>query len=631
MENQYGIKGLLGLALAVPFFVACGSDSGTSAQEGASSGVISGASSSSAAAGASSAVTGGTSSVAVVTPASSAESGTYSSASGDVSITLSDAGSTTTNSSCVAISGSTVKITCSGTYVFSGSLSNGQIQVEDASTDTGNVYLVLNGVSVTNTSDAPVYVVNAEKTLIVLPEGSTSTLTDASTRSPVTRSDGTLDTTGACVYSKDDLTIKGPGSLTVYGNYNNGIHSSNDLKFRDDPQVYVKAVNNGIKGKQSVDIDGGTFTVITTSGDGIKADSTGEAGKDYVNISGGSFTITSGADGIQAKSYVLISGGTLNIQTGDGVANTTKSESMGGMGGSSNCNSMGGFGPGGSTNCSSSSTSTSDSSSYKGIKADSAVTITGGTITLKTVEDAIHSNRVVNIEGGYITASGRRGIHADDTSNVTGGTLLVTNSYEGIEASVINMKGGVSAIYSTDDGWNASNSDANFGESPVIHVSGGYHYVKTGSGDTDGIDSNGDIYFEGGVLVVEAGGNIIDKGDSGNAVYYTAGVFLGFGSQIEGIPGSGNPKCYSGSVSSGTRFTVAPSGSVLSTFAATQSASMVAYFNSANTGSSAYTGGTVSGATETTLGSYGAYGESGTISGGSSVSMSTCSASGPGM
>lgn len=626
MENQYGIKGLLGLVLAVPFFVACGSDSGTSASEGASSGVST-ESSSSVAAVTSSAVAGGTSSVAVATPASSAESGIYSSASGDVSITLSDAGSTATNASCVAISGSTVKITCSGTYVFTGSLSNGQIQVEDASTDTGNVYLVLNGVSVTNTSDAPVYVVNAEKTLIVLPEGSTSTLTDASTRSPVTRSDGTLDTTGACVYSKDDLTIKGPGSLTVYGNYNNGIHSSNDLKFRDDPQVYVKAVNNGIKGKQSVDIDGGTFTVITTSGDGIKADSTGEAGKDYVNISGGSFTITSGADGIQAKSYVLISGGTFNIQTGDGVANTTKSESMGG---STNCNSIGGFGPGGSTNCSSSSTSTDDSSSYKGIKADSAVTITGGTITLKTVEDAIHSNRVVNIEGGYITASGRRGIHADDTSNVTGGTFLVTNSYEGIEASVINMKGGVSAIYSTDDGWNASNSDANFGESPVIHVSGGVHYVKTGSGDTDGIDSNGDIYFEGGVLVVEAGGNIIDKGDSGNAVYYTAGVFLGFGTQNEGVPTSGNPVCYSGNVGSGTRFTVAPSSTVLSTFAATQSASMVVYFNSANTGSSAYTGGTVSGATETTLGSYGAYGEGGTISGGASVSMSTCSSSGQG-
>src|SRR5574344_255835 len=420
MENQYGIKGLLGLALAVPFFVACGSDSGTSAQEGASSGVISGASSSSAAAGASSAVTGGTSSVAVVTPASSAESGTYSSASGDVSVALADAGITATDSACLTITGSTVKITCSGTYVFTGSLSDGQIQVEDATTDTGNVYLVMNGVSITNKADAPLYVINAEKTLIVLAENSKNIFTDASSRSAITKSDGTLDTTGACVYSKDDLTIKGPGSLTVYGNYNNGIHSSNDLKFRDDPQVYVKAVNNGIKGKQSVDIDGGTFTVITTSGDGIKADSTGEAGKDYVNISGGSFTITSGADGIQAKSYVLISGGTLNIQTGDGVANTTKSESMGGMGGSSNCNSMGGFGPGGSTNCSSSSTSTSsDSSSYKGIKADSAVTITGGTITLKTVEDAIHSNRVVNIEGGYITASGRRGIHADDTSNVT--------------------------------------------------------------------------------------------------------------------------------------------------------------------------------------------------------------------
>ena len=497
----------------------------------------------------------------------------------------------------VVVNGSIVTINCSGSYSVSGTTSNGQIIVETASTDTGNVYLYLKGITMTNTSDAPIYVKNAEKTFLVMESGTTNTFTDASTRASGT------DTAGACIYSKDDLTLKGTGTLKVYGKYNNGIHTTNDLRVRETPTLIVEAVNNALKGKEMVDIENGTFNLTTTSGDGIKVDSTDDTSKDSIYITAGTFTIKAGADGIQAYNSVRILGGTFTITAGTGVANTTKTESQGGG-----------------------STSTEDDSSLKGIKAGSNVTISGGTFTIHTEEDAIHSNHVVNINNGSFSIIGRRGAHADDTLNVNGGTFVVTNSYEGLEAYVINMNGGVSAIYATDDGWNASNGSS----AGTINVTGGYHYVKTGSGDTDGIDSNGDINLKGGVLVIEAGGNIIDKGDNNNTVNYTGGILLGFGSQVEGTPSSGNPVCYSGTVNSGSRFSIAPSSTVLSTYTMTQSASKVIYINSANTGSSGYTGGTYTAGTETKFGSYGTYGEGGTISGGTSVTMSTCTTSGPG-
>jgi len=536
------------------------------------------------------------SSVTVVSSSSVIASGNCGTTAPEIVYTTSGVTVTSDNGG-VVVNGSIVTINCSGSYSVSGTTSNGQIIVETASTDTGNVYLYLKGITMTNTSDAPIYVKNAEKTFLVMESGTTNTFTDASTRASGT------DTAGACIYSKDDLTLKGTGTLKVYGKYNNGIHTTNDLRVRETPTIIVEAVNNALKGKEMVDIENGTFNLTTTSGDGIKADSTDDTSKDSIYITAGTFTIKAGADGIQAYNSVRILGGTFTITAGTGVANTTKTESQGGG-----------------------STSTEDDSSLKGIKAGSNVTISGGTFTIHTEEDAIHSNHVVNINNGFFSIIGRRGAHADDTLNVNGGTFVVTNSYEGLEAYVINMNGGVSAIYATDDGWNASNGSS----AGTINVTGGYHYVKTGSGDTDGIDSNGDINLKGGVLVIEAGGNIIDKGDNNNTVNYTGGILLGFGSQVEGTPSSGNPVCYSGTVNSGSRFSIAPSSTVLSTYTMTQSASKVIYINSANTGSSGYTGGTYTAGTETKFGSYGTYGEGGTISGGTSVTMSTCTTSGPG-
>lgn len=491
--------------------------------------------------------------------------------------------------------------------------------------DTDKVYLYLNNLTLSST-DAPIYVQNADKTFLMLIDGTTNTLADASSRTATyQKADGTIDTTNACVYSKDDLTFKGNGNLTIYGNYNNAVQSSNDIKIKDFPQITITATNHGIKGKGSVEIEGGNFTINTTNGDAIKSDEGEDEGyvanKGYVQITGGNFNISAGDDAIQAYNYVFIADSNttpvIEIKTGTGASTQTNSGSMGGSWGGN------------------SSTTTTDTTSLKAIKADSLVLINAGIFTINSADDAIHSNGTVRINGGDITiAATDDAIHGDVLFQLNSGKVTVTQSYEGFEAYELEINGGESSVYASDDGWNAAGGtdntssgdsfrpgQSNSTSSGVIHIKGGYHYVKTGSGDTDGIDSNGDINVIGGALVIEAGGNIIDNNGSVN---YTAGILLGMGKQIEGIPSSGNPKCFS-NLNANTRFSVMSNETVLSTFTATQSASTGIYVNS--TTGDFYTGGTYSNPTiETFFG----YGEGGSLSNGTQLTSSTCSSSGMG-
>lgn len=157
----------------------------------------------------------------------------------------------------------------------------------------------------------------------------------------------------------------------------------------------------------------------------------------------------------------------------------------------------------------------SDGSSYstKGVKAANEITISGGTITIEAYDDGIHANNDggmlengvdptgnVTIVGGNITVSSDDdGIHADGTLTISGGIVNVVISYEGIEAPNIVFSGGTTTVYSTDDAVNAS------GDNPLITIAGGYIDLATPSGDTDTLDSNGDIKMTGGTLVIKNG------------------------------------------------------------------------------------------------------------------------------
>ena len=178
-----------------------------------------------------------------------------------VYVTLSDDGITGETDG-VAINGQTVTITEEGTYVFSGTLSEGQIVVD---ADDAKVQIVLDNVDITCASSAAVYVKSAEKVFVTLAEGSQNTLRN--TDEYVAIDDNNID---AVIFSKSDLTLNGTGSLTI-----------------------VSAEGHGIVSKDDLVLTSGTY-VITSASHGL-------SGKDSVRIANGSYTIVSGKDGIHAQ------------------------------------------------------------------------------------------------------------------------------------------------------------------------------------------------------------------------------------------------------------------------------------------------------------------------------------------
>lgn len=490
------------------------------------------------------------SSVGGTTPASSSAFVSESNGNSPAIAYATTGATVTNNNGCVTVTGGEVVISCAGDYDFSGSYkgADAQIRVNSPKADSG-VYLNLRGLTLENTVDAPIYVQQASKTFVVAKKETVNTLTDAATRTKTftyqnANGETKVDTTAATIYSKDDLTIKGAGTLNVTGNANNGIHSANDLRFRGETIVTVNAKNNGVKGKGSVQIGSGNLTITTTDGDGIKSDecvenTTGECtakvdGKGYVEITGGTINITAGDDGIQAinKIYINENDGTVNIKVKAGDGEPDVANSGNGFGGG-----MGGFGggnwgrPGSNTgNTGSTGTTTSTEISNKGIVSADSIIINAGTIDVASHKDAIHSNTYVDVYGGTFTLAGRNAIHADEVITIHDGTLHMTKTFEALEARQIIAKGGVTASESSNDGWNAGTGNEGCTGNCKIEVTGGVHYLHIGSGDTDGMDSNGDINISGGVVVVECeiSGGMGGSFDANGKTSITAKSVLGF-------------------------------------------------------------------------------------------------------
>ena len=507
-----------------------------------------------------------------------------------VSIT-SDFTVTSDTSDGVTQSGSVYTITKAGEYTVAGLLSEGQLIVDAG--DEDEITIVLNGTSITCSSGSPIYVKNASEVKIKSEENSFNEVIDNRTEATEDSSD---DAVNAAIYATCDLKLVGKGALVVTGNYNNGIQSKDNLSIKN-VIVKVTAVNNAVKGNDAVDIESGNIIAISAKGDGIKTSNSNISNKGnqkgIVTITGGNIDVYAACDGIDAAYVVDISGdGNLNIYTDtyseyseevtssgsssgtstsrNSSANKTASANtvsyvaasdtianapggfgggnMGGMDGQNGGNKAGDDRPGMPGDFNESGNSSGKSYSTKGIKAESEINISGFTINISSTDDGIHANSdsgvletgedgkgTIVINGGSITiSSGDDSIHADKQLDVNDGYINVVTSYEGLEAMTINLNGGTIYVYATDDGINACTGDGK--TSPIVNVTAGYIDITTASGDTDGIDSNGNYVQTGGFVLVKGGsssGNVSGSIDVDGTVTITGGTCVALGGICE--------------------------------------------------------------------------------------------------
>ncbi|MDW8576005.1 carbohydrate-binding domain-containing protein [Streptococcus suis] len=198
----------------------------------------------------------------------------------------------------VTLSNDGLKITEGGTYILTGSTTAGVTVETDA-----NVRIILAGAEISSSETAAINVINADNVELEIKDGTTNTVKDTSNHTD-TNIEG-------AIHVEADLTITGNGSLTVEGNFQDGIVSTDDLVVNSG-NITVTAVDDGIRGKDSLTINGGTINV-TAGGDGIKSTNDTDTTKGYTTITGGEITVKAGDDGIKAETALIIDGGTITV------------------------------------------------------------------------------------------------------------------------------------------------------------------------------------------------------------------------------------------------------------------------------------------------------------------------------
>ena len=385
----------------------------------------------------------------------------------------------------VTVKGSQATITAAGVYRLSGALADGQIVVNTA--DKAPVNLILDGVTLSNAASAPIYIMKAQEAVILLADGSENRVSDGKSYVFVSPSDNEPN---AAIFSKADLTISGGGSLTVIGNYNDGITGKDDLTITGGT-IAVTAVDDGIRGKGNLIIQDGAITV-QAAGDGLKADNAEDPARGNVSVAGGVIAITAGGDAISAEQAVTIAAGRLTLVTGGGHQANLSADT-----------------------------------SAKGLKGLASIVIDGGTFAIDSADDAIHSNNSIVINGGtFEIATGDDGVHADASLTINGGDLRINRSYEGIESAVITINDGKLRITASDDGLNVAGESEGGGLPPGP---GG----KPGPGGRPGRGGPGQsaesytgkqyLYINGGYIAIEAAGDGIDVN---GAISMTAGTVI---------------------------------------------------------------------------------------------------------
>ena len=407
------------------------------------------------------------------------------------------------------------------TYVLSGTTTDGEFALGGSYKCT----ISLNGLTLTNPSGAALNIANGKRIQISAKNSTVSTLTDGANGSQT-----------GCIYSKGQIQFQGKGTLNVAGNTKHAIKSGDYISVKNLTLNITKAVADGINCNEYFLMESGNVSISGVGDDGIQCDldgttstgaTTDHEDEDSGNIylQGGTLTVSTsaaGSKGINATGTLYI-----NETSGTNVITVTN---IGGV-------------------------DTSDSSDLAGsacLKSDTAIEISGGTLTLTNSGQggrAINSDGTLIISGGTIDAKAQgtnygsssgggrpgggttssshkyaKGVKADGNITITGGTInIYSTSHEGLESKgTITISGGQVYAQASDDAINAASH---------LTVSGGQ--VCGYSTGNDGLDSNGNMYIQGGLVYAICSGTpevgLDANTEGGYKLYVTGGTIIAIG------------------------------------------------------------------------------------------------------
>lgn len=173
----------------------------------------------------------------------------------------------------------------------------------------------------------------------------------------------------------------------------------------------------------------------------------------------------------------------------------------------------------------------------KCLEAKDSIRVSGGSFTLTAGTDGLHAENDdddslgwIYISGGSFTINaGDDGIHANAFVQIDGGTFTISAA-EGIEGTYIQINDGSISIQSWDDGINAARKSSSY--SVCVEVNGGDITIAMSAGDTDGIDSNGNIIINGGTISITGNSSF----DYDGTAQYNGGTIIVNGQQLNYIP-----------------------------------------------------------------------------------------------
>ncbi|MBP5225480.1 MAG: carbohydrate-binding domain-containing protein [Lachnospiraceae bacterium] len=417
----------------------------------------------------------------------------------DAAITL--AGSTGTLSDDTrGSSGSTVTITSKGIYYVTGASEDVSIVIDDGN-ESGNVYLILDSVTMTNGSRPCIIVEAADKVVIQCVGESTLTYSAKNTEY-----DG-------AIYAKDDLTVNGTGTLNIVSTLH-GIVGNDDLKITGSV-LNVEAGSSGIKANESVRIGGGEITV-SSGKDGVHVGNDDEEGDFYMEA--GTLTVTAGDDGVHADKDLTVAGGTLTVLKsyegleayevnidGGTVTVYASDDGINAAGGSDTAST--GFFPG-----------------FWGAGTGSGsgtLNISGGTVYVNAGGDGLDSNGSLYVSGGLVivegpTNNGNGALDIGDgngcVASITGGTVLAlgssgmaVNFNSGSQCSaLLSLSGSAGTTVTVNDGsgfsFTASKAFTSVVYSSSAMTKGQTYTVSAGTGSASADFSSGLYYSQGGSM-----------------------------------------------------------------------------------------------------------------------------------